>query len=53
MDFARVAVMEKAALLVVLASGTEHAPAPVAHPLFPIEVQIKIFSDSNAILRFG
>jgi hypothetical protein len=47
MNFARIAVVQKAALLVVLTSWPESAAASVAQPFFAIHIEIEMLGDSN------
>src|SRR5277367_4731546 len=47
-DFTRVAIVKQASFLVVLACRTKRMPAAIAHPLFLINLEIKVFSHPDA-----
>ena len=49
MDFARIAVVEEAALLIIFAGRAELAVAAIAEPLLVVEFKIEIFGDTDSI----
>src|SRR5277367_6354477 len=49
MNFARVAVVEKAAAFVVFARRADRVAAAIAEPLLAVEIEVQIFGDAEAV----
>src|SRR5215510_1318037 len=52
MDFARIALIEKAPAFVVFARRSEYVSAAIAGPPFIAEMQVQVLGDANAVLSF-
>src|SRR5262245_58867519 len=50
MNLTRVAVVEQASFLVIIAGRTKDTPAAIANPLFVFDVKIQILCDSNTAI---
>ena len=49
MNFARIAIVNEAALFISFAGGAEIAIAAIAEPFFLIDIEIEIFGHANSI----